>query len=213
MASLASQKSTPLLVVLLAGTRGLHRATPARSSTTSASQGSGRAQGAGRRHRRTPSPRCEAATDSAKKELARGTVEDLRKRLDTYRGSLVAAPPAGAGAERGAQPARRHLEPQQDPRRDAVAGGAAAGGAGPGAVRHLQVQHVGHRALRSDRPVPGRRREPAADHRALRSLGGRRPTRSAAKALGDTSGSLLEAKFQVRTYVKSSSAEGEASGS
>jgi Tfp pilus assembly protein PilO len=34
----------------------------------------------------------------------------------------------------------------------------------------------------------------------------------AAKALGDTSGSLLEAKFQIRTYVKSSSPEGEASG-
>jgi Tfp pilus assembly protein PilO len=33
-----------------------------------------------------------------------------------------------------------------------------------------------------------------------------------AKALNDTSGSLLEAKFQVRTYVKSSSPEGEASG-
>ena len=35
---------------------------------------------------------------------------------------------------------------------------------------------------------------------------------NAAKALNDTSGSLLEAKFQVRTFVKSSSAEGEASG-
>jgi type IV pilus assembly protein PilO len=35
---------------------------------------------------------------------------------------------------------------------------------------------------------------------------------AAAKALGDTSGSLLEAKFQIRTYVKSSSPEGEASG-
>jgi Tfp pilus assembly protein PilO len=34
----------------------------------------------------------------------------------------------------------------------------------------------------------------------------------AAKALNDTSGSLLEAKFQVRTFVKSPSAEGEASG-
>ena len=34
----------------------------------------------------------------------------------------------------------------------------------------------------------------------------------AAKALGDTSGSLLEAKFQIRTYVKSAGAEGEASG-
>ena len=36
---------------------------------------------------------------------------------------------------------------------------------------------------------------------------------TAAKALGDTSGSLLEAKFQVRTFVKSSTPEGQASGS
>jgi Tfp pilus assembly protein PilO len=35
---------------------------------------------------------------------------------------------------------------------------------------------------------------------------------TAAKALGDTSGSLLEAKFQIRTYVKSAGTEGEASG-
>jgi len=34
-----------------------------------------------------------------------------------------------------------------------------------------------------------------------------------AKALGDTTGALLEAKFQIRTYVKSPNAEGEASGS
>jgi type IV pilus assembly protein PilO len=36
---------------------------------------------------------------------------------------------------------------------------------------------------------------------------------NAAKALGDTTGALLEAKFQVRTFVKSSTPEGEASGS
>jgi hypothetical protein len=35
---------------------------------------------------------------------------------------------------------------------------------------------------------------------------------TAAKALGDTTGALLEAKFQVRTYVKSSVPEGETSG-
>src|SRR5687768_18538394 len=33
--------------------------------------------------------RFEAATDSAKKELARGTVADVRKRLENYRASLV----------------------------------------------------------------------------------------------------------------------------
>ena len=36
---------------------------------------------------------------------------------------------------------------------------------------------------------------------------------NAAKALGDTTGALLEAKFQVRTYVKSYAPEGETSGS
>jgi Tfp pilus assembly protein PilO len=35
---------------------------------------------------------------------------------------------------------------------------------------------------------------------------------NAAKALGDTTGALLEAKFQVRTFVKSSTPEGESSG-
>jgi Tfp pilus assembly protein PilO len=35
---------------------------------------------------------------------------------------------------------------------------------------------------------------------------------SAAKALGDSSGALLEAKFLIRTFVKSNSAEGEGSG-
>jgi type IV pilus assembly protein PilO len=34
----------------------------------------------------------------------------------------------------------------------------------------------------------------------------------AAKVLGDTTGALLEAKFQIRTYVKSPNPEGEASG-
>jgi hypothetical protein len=37
---------------------------------------------------------------------------------------------------------------------------------------------------------------------------------AAAKALGDTSGSLLEAKLQIRTFVKSGAGapEGESSG-
>jgi type IV pilus assembly protein PilO len=35
----------------------------------------------------------------------------------------------------------------------------------------------------------------------------------AAKALGDTTGALLEAKFQVRTFVKSPAPEGQTSGS
>ena len=35
---------------------------------------------------------------------------------------------------------------------------------------------------------------------------------SSAKALGDTTGALLEAKFQVRTFVKSAEPEGATSG-
>jgi hypothetical protein len=35
---------------------------------------------------------------------------------------------------------------------------------------------------------------------------------SAAKALGDTTGALLEARFQIRTYVKTPNSEGESSG-
>ena len=69
-----------------------------------------------------------------------------------------------------------------------------------------------HRALRPDRRVPGRRRQPAAHHRAV-DLSVAPANPASAKALGDTSGALLEAKFQIRTYVKSASAaEGEASG-
>jgi hypothetical protein len=33
-----------------------------------------------------------------------------------------------------------------------------------------------------------------------------------AKALGDSSGALLEARFQVRTFVKTTSSEGQSSG-
>ena len=47
-----------------------------------------------------------------RRSSARGTVEDLRKRLDTLSRQPGAAAPAGAGAQRGAQPARRHLHPR-----------------------------------------------------------------------------------------------------
>ena len=109
----------------------------------------------------------EAATDSAKKELARGTVADVRKRLETYRASLVML--------RRLVPERNEVPNllddistrEQDPRSHAVASGASAGRAGARSFRHLQVQHVRDRPLRSDRPVPGRRGQPAADHRSL----------------------------------------------
>ena len=176
--------------------------------------------GSGHRHARHPGPRAPARSRSSPCRTPSRAGRGHRQRQEGARArhgrgpaqaarhlprQPGAAPPAGAGAERGAEPARRHLEPQQDPRRDAVAGGAAAGGARSGAVRHLQVQHVGHRPLRPDRRSswPTSR---ACSASSCRTISRWPPTNSqAAKALGDTSGSLLEAKFQVRTFVKSSS--------
>ena len=88
MASLASQKSTPLLVILLAGLVGYigytgagHRAAVGLSGLAARKEQVVAIQ--------DTIARLDAATDSAKKELAKGTVEDLRKRLETYRGSLA----------------------------------------------------------------------------------------------------------------------------
>ena len=86
MASLTSQKSAPLLVILLAGMAGYIAYTGALLDNFGISGLSARqAQVVAVKD---TIARLQAATDSAKRELARGTVEDLRKRLDTYRGSL-----------------------------------------------------------------------------------------------------------------------------
>ena len=86
MASLGS-KSTPVLVLLLAGIAGYIGYTGAVLDQL------GMSGLAARKEQvvaiRDTIARLDAATDSAKKELAKGTVEDLRKRLDTYRGSLA----------------------------------------------------------------------------------------------------------------------------
>jgi Tfp pilus assembly protein PilO len=82
-----SQKATPLLVMLLAGLTGYV------AYTGTLIESAGLSGLAAREERvvavRDTISRLEAATDSAKRELARGTVEDLRKRLETYRGSLA----------------------------------------------------------------------------------------------------------------------------
>ena len=85
--ALSSQKSTPLLVILLAGLVGYIGYTGTVIDAVGLS-------GLAARQAQVVAVkdtivRLDAATDSAKKELARGTVEDLRKRLDTYRGSLA----------------------------------------------------------------------------------------------------------------------------
>jgi hypothetical protein len=81
MASLSSQKSAPVLVVLLAGVVGYIAYTGAVIDNLGMN-------GVTARQERVVAMRdtlaqLSAATDSAKKELARGTVEDLRNRLET----------------------------------------------------------------------------------------------------------------------------------
>ncbi|HEX2218758.1 MAG TPA: hypothetical protein VHG35_08120, partial [Gemmatimonadales bacterium] len=82
----SAQKATPLLVILLAGLTGYIAYTGAVIETAGM-------RGLSARQERIVALRdtisqLQASTDSAKRELARGSVEDLRQRLETYRGSL-----------------------------------------------------------------------------------------------------------------------------
>src|SRR5690242_1763123 len=87
MALLTSQKSTPILLIGLAAIVGYI------AYTGSVIEMAGLPGLAARTTRvaaiRDTIAQLETATDSAKKELARGTVEDVRRRLEIYRGSLA----------------------------------------------------------------------------------------------------------------------------
>jgi type IV pilus assembly protein PilO len=154
----------------------------------------------------------EAATDSAKKELARGTVADVRKRLETYRASLVML---------------RRLVPERNEVPNLLDDISTRG-----KIRGVTLSQVVPQPVE---PGPA----PFDTYKYNMSVIGRydqigqfladvaslqriivpydvtvaAANSSAAKVLGDSTDALLEAKFQVRTYVKSPSSEGEASGS
>jgi type IV pilus assembly protein PilO len=209
MASLSSQKSTPILVILLAGIVGYI------GYTGTVIDSVGLSGLAARKARvvavRDTIARLDAATDSAKKELARGTVEDLRKRLDIYRGSLALL--------RRLVPERNEVPNLLD---DISSRGKIRGvtlsqvvplpvepGPAPFDTYKYNMSVIGHYDQIG---------EFMADVASLQRIivpydvQVAAANANAAKAMNDTSGSLLEAKFQVRTYVKSSSGEGEASG-
>jgi len=209
MASLTSQKSASLLVVLLAGLAGYIAYTGALINNFGMS-------GVTARQERVVAMRdtiaqLSAATDSAKKELARGTVEDLRKRLDTYRGSLSLL--------RRLVPERNEVPNLLDDisSRSKIRGVTLSqvvpqpveAGPVPFDTYKYNMSVIGHYDQIG---------EFLADVASLQriivpyDLTITAANAGAAKALGDTSGSLLEAKFQIRTYVKSVSPEGEASG-
>jgi type IV pilus assembly protein PilO len=209
MASLTSQKSAPLLVILLAGLVGYIAYTGAVIDTLGVNGLSARKEQIVAV--KDTIARLQAATDSAKRELARGTVEDLRKRLETYRGSLALL--------RRLVPERNEVPNLLD---DISSRGKIRGvtlsqvvplpvepGPAPFDTYKYNMSVIGHYdqigAFLAD--VASLQRIIVPYDLAVAAT-----NNQAAKALGDTSGSLLEAKFQVRTYVKSSSPEGEASG-
>jgi len=209
MASFASQKSTPILAALLAGIVGYIAYT---GSVIDAVGMSGlQARQARVVAVKDTIARLDAATDSAKKELARGTVEDLRKRLDTYRGSLSLL---------------RRLVPERNEvpnLLDDISSRSKIRGVTLSQVVPLPVEPgpVPFDTYKYNMSVIGHYDEIGqflADVASLQriivpyDLSVTAANSTAAKAMNDTSGSLLEAKFQVRTYVKSSSAEGGPSG-
>ncbi len=209
MASLVSQKSTPILLALIAGLVGYVGYSGAVLDQVGVSGVAARKEQAAAI--RDTIVRLDAATDSAKKELARGTVDDLRKRLDTYRGSLSLL--------RRLVPERNEVPNLLDDisSRSRIRGVTLSqvvptpveSGPAPFDTYKYNMSVIGHYDQIG---------QFLADVASLQriivpyDLSITKATAAAAKALGDTNGSLLEAKFQVRTYVKSSSGEGEASG-
>jgi type IV pilus assembly protein PilO len=153
----------------------------------------------------------EAATESAKKELARGTVADVRKRLETYRSSLVLL---------------RRLVPERNEVPNLLDDISTRG-----KIRGVTLSQVVPQPVEPG-PAPfdtykynmsviGRYDQIGqflADVASLQriivpyNVTVAAANSSTAKVLGDSTEALLEARFQIRTYVKTPSAEGEASG-
>ncbi|HYC30880.1 MAG TPA: type 4a pilus biogenesis protein PilO [Gemmatimonadales bacterium] len=208
--AMSSQKATPVLVILLAGLAGYVGYTGAVIDAVGV-------KGLNARQEQVVAikdtiARLEAATDSAKKELAKGTVEDLRKRLETYRGSLALL---------------RRLVPERNEvpnLLDDISSRGKIRGVTLSSVVPLPVEAgpVPFSTYKYNMSVIGHYDQIGqflADVASLQriivpyDLTIDQANLNAAKALGDTSGALLEAKFQIRTFVKSPAAEGETSGS
>jgi type IV pilus assembly protein PilO len=208
--ALSSQKSTPVLVALLALLVGYIGYTGAVIDNLGV-------QGLVAREEKVTAiqdtiAQLQAATDSAKRELAHGTVEDLRKRLDVYRGSL--------GLLRRLVPERNEVPNLLDDisSRSKIRGVTLSqvvplpveAGPAPFDTYKYNMSVIGHYdqigQFLADVASLQRIIVPYDVKLDQASL-------AAGKALGDTTGALLEAKFQVRTYVKAPAPEGQTSGS
>jgi type IV pilus assembly protein PilO len=208
--SLSTQKSTPVLLILLAGVVGYI------GYTGAVIDGLGLKGLSARKQQivaiQDTIARLQAATDSAKRELAHGTVEDLRKRLDVYRGSLSLL---------------RRLVPERNEvpnLLDDISSRSKIRGVTLSQVVPLPVENgpAPYDTYKYNMSVIGHYDQIGqflADVASLQriivpyDLKLDQATQAAAKAMGDTTGALLEAKFQVRTFVKSPAPEGQTSGS
>jgi type IV pilus assembly protein PilO len=207
--ALSSEKATPLLTVLLAGVVGYIAYTGAVIEIVGI-------KGLSAQRQRVVAVRdtivqLEAATDSAKKELARGSVADVRKRLESYRSSLLLL---------------RRLVPERNEVPNLLDDISTRS-----KIRGVTLSQVVPQPVEQG-PAPfdtytynmsviGRYDaigQFLADVASLQrvivpyniTIGA--ANTNSARALGDSSGALLEARFQIRTYVKSPNQEGEASG-
>lgn len=153
----------------------------------------------------------EAQTDSVKRDLARGTIEDLKQRIDSYRGTLEML---------------RQLVPERNEvpnLLDDISTRAKIRGVNLAEVVPQPVEPgpAPFNTYSYKIAVLGRYDqigEFLADIASLRRIivpygitvsAAQVPQ---AKALGDNTGTMLEAKFQIRTFVKSQGAEGGPSG-
>jgi type IV pilus assembly protein PilO len=154
----------------------------------------------------------EAATDSAKKELAHGTVADVRKRLESYRGSLSLL--RRLVPERNEVPNLLDDISTRSKIRGVTLSQVIPQPVEPGPVPFDTYKY--NMSVMGHYDAIG---QFLADVASLQriivpyDLTVAAANSNSAKALGDTTGALLEAKFQIRTYVKSPNSEGEASGS
>jgi type IV pilus assembly protein PilO len=208
--ALNSQKATPLFLLILAGLIGYMAYTGAGISTIGMDGlSAGKAQVAAIRDTIAT---LQAQTDSAKRELATGTVEDLKNRLDGYRASLAML--RRLVPERSEVPnllddmsTRARIRGVTLSRADPVL--PAEAGPAPFETQRFNVSVLGHYdqigAFLADVASLQRIIVPVD----VSLLAAPAP---ASKALGDSTGALLEAKFQIRTYVKSAATEGDPSG-
>jgi type IV pilus assembly protein PilO len=153
----------------------------------------------------------QAQTDSAKRELAKGTAEDLRRELDNHRASLALL---------------RQMVPELNEvpnLLDAISTRAKIRGVNLAQVVPLpeQAGPAPFNTYTYNMSVLGHYDEIGeflADIASLpriivpQGVTMAPAPMNSAKVLGDTTGALLEAKFQIRTFVKSAEPEGANSG-